>query len=194
MLGKRECLAVETARRVRCGCETCVRAPLPRPSRLYSTMRNPRCFPPPWTVEETDACIAYIYFEDEPGRRSASKLSCAALAVPKRFQEDPQVSRLLVTQLDGYRRQLAFNSGRQNHFCVAAESLASIFSITGNTLGSVLSILTVMASLNHQPSVIIRDPHKVLRAGIVWKRLDSLALVDKSKFSHGARSGSPSPW
>ena len=37
-----------------------------------------RRFPPPWTVEETDACfivrdangqaLAYVYFEDEPGR------------------------------------------------------------------------------------------------------------------------------
>jgi len=43
-----------------------------------------RRFPPPWTVEELDACyvvrdhdgqqLAYIYFEDEPGRRSATKL------------------------------------------------------------------------------------------------------------------------
>jgi hypothetical protein len=43
-----------------------------------------RRFPPPWTVEETDACfiikdsggqqLAYVYFEDEPGRRSAAKL------------------------------------------------------------------------------------------------------------------------
>jgi hypothetical protein len=39
-----------------------------------------RRFPPPWTVEELDACfvvrdqLAYIYFEDEPGPRSAAKL------------------------------------------------------------------------------------------------------------------------
>jgi hypothetical protein len=40
--------------------------------------------PPPWSVEKTDACfivrdhngqaLAYVYFEDEPGRRSAAKL------------------------------------------------------------------------------------------------------------------------
>jgi hypothetical protein len=43
-----------------------------------------RRFPPPWSVEEQSACfvvrvryvqaLAYIYFEDEPGRRSAAKL------------------------------------------------------------------------------------------------------------------------
>jgi hypothetical protein len=43
-----------------------------------------RRFPPPWSVEETGACfivrdhdgqaLAYVYFEDEPGRRSAAKL------------------------------------------------------------------------------------------------------------------------
>ena len=43
-----------------------------------------RRFPPPWTVEETDACfivrdangqaLAYVYFEEEPGRRSAAQL------------------------------------------------------------------------------------------------------------------------
>ena len=88
---------------------------------------------------------------------SAAKLSCAALAVLKRFQLDPQVSGLLVTQLDGYKCQLALNSGRQNHSASRPESLASIFSITGNTLGSVLWILTVMTSLDHQLRVIIHD-------------------------------------
>jgi hypothetical protein len=43
-----------------------------------------RRFPPPWSVEEQDACFvvrdangqafAYVYCEDEPGRRSAAKL------------------------------------------------------------------------------------------------------------------------
>ena len=44
-----------------------------------------RRFPPPWTVEETDACLivrdangqalAYVYFEEEPGRRAAPSYS-----------------------------------------------------------------------------------------------------------------------
>jgi hypothetical protein len=47
-------------------------------------MPSARRFPPPWTAEETEACfiirdatgqaLAYVYFEDEPGRRSAAKL------------------------------------------------------------------------------------------------------------------------
>ena len=47
-------------------------------------MTNPRRFPAPWSVEELDACfvvkddagqkLAYVCFEEEPGRRSAAKL------------------------------------------------------------------------------------------------------------------------
>ena len=43
-----------------------------------------RRFPPPWSVEELDACfivkdsaghkLAFVYYEEEPGRRSAAKL------------------------------------------------------------------------------------------------------------------------
>jgi hypothetical protein len=45
-------------------------------------MPAPHRFPPPWSVEETDACfivrdangqaLAYVYFEEEPGRRAAA--------------------------------------------------------------------------------------------------------------------------
>jgi hypothetical protein len=43
-----------------------------------------RRFPPPWSIEKQPACfvvrdhngqaLAYVYYEDEPGRRSAAKL------------------------------------------------------------------------------------------------------------------------
>lgn len=49
--------------------------------RRFVTQRR---FPPPWTVDETHACftvrdangqaLAYIYFEDEAGRRASAKL------------------------------------------------------------------------------------------------------------------------
>jgi hypothetical protein len=45
---------------------------------------TPRRFPPPWTVEDIGAAfvvtdsagqkLSYIYYEEEPGRRSAAKL------------------------------------------------------------------------------------------------------------------------
>jgi hypothetical protein len=49
-----------------------------------------RRFPPPWSVDEQPACfvvrdrngqaLAYVYFEDEPGRRSGAKLISKAKA------------------------------------------------------------------------------------------------------------------
>jgi hypothetical protein len=60
-----------------------------RPGGLYhgdgaTLLISSRRFPPPWTLEELEACfvvkdsggqkLAYVYFEDESGRRSAAKL------------------------------------------------------------------------------------------------------------------------
>jgi hypothetical protein len=49
-----------------------------------SGMPAARRFPPPWTAEETEACfivkddtgrvLAYVYYEEEPGRRAAANL------------------------------------------------------------------------------------------------------------------------
>jgi hypothetical protein len=46
-------------------------------------MTSPRRFPPPWSIEETDACyvvrdangqaLAYVYFEGEPGKMVACR-------------------------------------------------------------------------------------------------------------------------
>jgi hypothetical protein len=47
-------------------------------------MAEPRRFPPPWTIDSTDACfivrdangqaLGSFYFENEPGRRTAANL------------------------------------------------------------------------------------------------------------------------
>jgi hypothetical protein len=51
---------------------------------LWQNTVTDRRFPPPWSIEEQAACftvrdhngqaLAYVYFEEEPGRRSAAKL------------------------------------------------------------------------------------------------------------------------
>ncbi len=54
------------------------------PAIEMTTSDQPRSFPAPWFAEETDACfivrdhngqaLAYVYFDDEKGRRAAAKL------------------------------------------------------------------------------------------------------------------------
>ena len=51
---------------------------------MPATVTGERRFPPPWKVEELEACffvtdgagqkLAFVYFEDELGRRSAAKV------------------------------------------------------------------------------------------------------------------------
>ena len=53
-------------------------------AQLPQNRKKTRRFPPPWSVEELEACfvvrdhngqaLAYVYFEEEPGRRSSAKL------------------------------------------------------------------------------------------------------------------------
>jgi hypothetical protein len=55
-----------------------------------------RRFPPPWTVEGLEACfvvkdhavqkLADVYFEDEPGRRTAAKLLTPRRGAAHRLQ------------------------------------------------------------------------------------------------------------
>jgi hypothetical protein len=59
-----------------------------------------RRFPPPWTVEKTDACfivkdrgslsLAYVYFEDEPGRRAAAKLLTKKIELLAELAAEPR--------------------------------------------------------------------------------------------------------
>jgi hypothetical protein len=72
---------------------------------------TPRRFPPPWFVEEQDACfvvrdhngqqLAYVYFEDEPA--DAQRRSCSRAArrggLRLIFESCPELSRTCETKL-----------------------------------------------------------------------------------------------
>ena len=66
---------------------------------------QPHRFPPPWSVRELEACfvvsdangekVAYVYFEEDPGRRSAAKLPTKAEAqrIAVNFARLPELLR-----------------------------------------------------------------------------------------------------
>jgi hypothetical protein len=66
-----------------------------------------RRFPPPWSVEDIGAAfvvkdstgqqLAYIYFEDEPGRRSAAKLLTREAKRIGRYFAEPSQSDFRTT-------------------------------------------------------------------------------------------------
>ena len=64
-----------------------------------------RRFPPPWSIDELEACfividsagqkLAYVYFEEEPGRRSAAKLLTKDDDITSNFAKLPELLRKL---------------------------------------------------------------------------------------------------
>jgi hypothetical protein len=74
-------------------------------------MPESRRFPPPWSVDETQACfivrdadrqaLAYFYFENEAGRRSNAKLltSDEAFLLAVNFAKLPSVPRQILKDI-----------------------------------------------------------------------------------------------
>jgi hypothetical protein len=80
---------------------------------------NERRFPPPWSVEELDACfvvkdaagqkMAFVYFEDEAGRRSAANIS------PKRGREGLQRLGIAFVKEHQHKHDEADNEPDRKH-------------------------------------------------------------------------------
>jgi len=82
-----------------------------RPRCYTRPMPEPRRFPPPWSIDESDACfivkdhggqkLAYFYFESEAGRRSAAKLLTRdeAFLLAVNFAKLPMVPRQILKDI-----------------------------------------------------------------------------------------------
>jgi hypothetical protein len=65
--------------------------------------KSPRRFPPPWSVEETapfsssatpnKQALAFVYCEDEPGRRATGKLLTRARRIAANIAKLPELPR-----------------------------------------------------------------------------------------------------
>jgi hypothetical protein len=74
-------------------------------------MPSRRRFPPPWSIDETLACfivrdrdkqaLAYVYFEDEPGRRTSANLLTRdeAFLIAVNIAKLPSVPRQLLKDI-----------------------------------------------------------------------------------------------
>lgn len=87
-------------------------------------MPSPRRFPPPWTIEESNnACfivrdkngqaLAYVYFEDEPGRGTAASL----LTHDEARRIAANIAKLLVLLLRRVGAKACFLKTRRSKGC-----------------------------------------------------------------------------
>ena len=93
-------------------------------------MPSPRRFPPPWSIEEGAACfivrdgdkqaLAYVYFENEPGRRSSREAAHARRGIPDRG-EHRQAAKRAAADIEGHSAAAKFGQPGRLSFTLARE-------------------------------------------------------------------------
>jgi hypothetical protein len=104
-----------------------------------------RRFPPPWSADERDACfivkdrngqaLAYVYFEDEPGRRTAANLLARdearriAAGIAKGESGDMEIKQSTIEEIVETEKQLILNAdaryGKYSHHAKGCSVLLS---------------------------------------------------------------------